>query len=388
LPLETQIRNKPKKGPLKNHLNNSEDMPQVVERVDHSINWKALILIVTLVVVLLLGPKLYQYVSNQIDVVMTWQTEISPPPEKTEQASQDTPRPATFDEVLDAALRYDRQGNRIQAELLFRELIKQTARNASYTEQMVALFPRAADFYSKGNEIPAKEVENLYLDALDAIKRFHGNDYYDYENVYRGLEKLYISQGRYKEAATQTRVLLEFYRRNYNDNKDAQFALMQPTTVRLGQNLIAAREYSEARDVLQAALEMSQKRGRPVSHIEEFIKKTYQEEAIPSTINEASRMPASIGANMPAVTHAPVPAPAGKDIKSAIEAISLDGIIIEQLQENIDRITIIGYADNNKTVAKYMRLLLEKVGEPSLNFVKQEEQDQKTVSAFSMTMKK
>jgi len=372
---------------LKKYSNEYEDYPQVIVRVDHSSNWKVLILAAAVIAVIMFWPRFYKFVSIQIDQIK--QAEIQYPSNENEQEIADMVRPVSFDEVLDAALRYDRVGDRKQAESLFRKLLMQAAKNTKYTEQMVALFPRAADFYSKGDEIPAEQVEYLYLDALDAIKKFHGTDYYDYENVHRGLEKHYLSHGRYKKAAFQTEMLLEFYRRYYKDNKDTQYALIKPTTIRLGHNLLAAGQNAKARDVYQSALLMTRKRDQPVSAIEEFIKKTYQQgEDIPSTITVTPQIPASIGANIPSVTSDPSSVGATDDIKNAIKAISLDGIYIEQLQENDDHINIIGYADDNKTVAKYMRLIYESVGEPTINWVEHEEREQRPVSAFSIKMKK
>ena len=368
-------------------MNDPDGYPQVVERVDNSFNWKLFILAVSLVAVILYWPLLYEYVSNQIE--LTRQAEIQQPSKKNKPEPPVNVHPVSFEEVLDAALRYDREGDRKQAEILFHELLSQAARNTGYNEQMVALFPRAADFYSKGDEIPAEQVENLYLDAIDAINQFHGKDYYDYENVYRGLEKHYLSLERYKEAAIQTRLLLEFYRLYYKDNRDTLFMFIMPTTIRLGHNLLAAGQNAESRNAYQTALKIARSRHRPISAIEEFIKKTYQQgEGIPSTMTGTPRMPASIGVNIPSVTPDPSSADATKDIKGAIEAISLDGIYIEQLQENNDRIDIIGYADDNKTVAKYMRLLQDKVGGPTLNWVKREERGKKYVSAFSIKMER
>ncbi|MDP6183682.1 MAG: hypothetical protein QF609_07680 [Gammaproteobacteria bacterium] len=178
---------------------------------------------------------------------------------------------------MDSAVRYDQRGDRERADALFRQLLRQAARNTGYTEHMVALLPRAADFYSKGDEIPADQIENLYLDALDAIKRFRGEDHYDYEAVYGGLEKHYFSLGRYAESAVQTRQLLQFYRLKYVDNADSYYAVIQPTTMRLGRNLLAAGRNAEAREAYGAALEMAAEHHRPVAHIEELIKKTYEE---------------------------------------------------------------------------------------------------------------
>jgi len=375
------------KNQFKKNFNKSKGYPQVVERIDRSLNWRVILLAASLVAVIFLLPILYEFISNQIELAR--QAEILQASKDKKHDNPESVQPVTFKDILHTALLYDQQGNRRQAEILFHELMRQAARNTSYNEQMVALFPRAADFYSKGNEIPAKEVENLYLDALDAIKRFHGNDYYDYENVYRGLEKHYISQGRHKKAATQTKYLLEFYRRYYKD-KNTQYAFVQPTTIRLGHNLLAAGQNIEARNVYKLALARAKTRGKSVSVIEKFIKKTYQqqqEQEHTSSIVEIPQVPASIDARN-STAPAPLSTSTGKDIISAIKALSQEGVYIEQFQEKDDRINIIGYADDNKSIAKYMRLIHKEVGEPTLNFLKQEEREQKKVSAFSIAMKK
>ena len=363
-----------------NSNNSSDDYPQIVERANRSFNWKILVLAAVLVAVIFYWPLLYEFVSTQIAAIKS--AEIQQPSTENKQALPAGVRPAGFDEVLDTAVRYDREGKRVLADALFQELLRQAAKNPGYNEQMVALLPRAADFYSKGDEIPAQQVEYLYLDAIDAIKKIHGNDYYDFENVYRGLEKFYLSQGRYREAAVQTRFLLEYYRRRYQDDNETRYNFIQPTTIRLGENLLAAGQTADARNVFQAALTMTRKRGQPVSRIEEFIKKTYQqEESVPATDTDIPQKAAGTGADIPSVT-------ADNDIRRAIEDVLLAGVYVEQLQEESDRIDIIGYADDNKTVASYMRLLQAKVGEPILEWAKKDVRDRKTVSAFSISIKK
>jgi Fimbrial assembly protein (PilN) len=372
---------------LKNYSNHSEDLPQVVERVDRSFNWKLLILAISLIAVIVYWPLLYEFASKQIE--SSGQAETSQTGEKNEQMLADAEDSSSFDNVLDTALRYDREGKRVLAATLFQELLRQAAQNPGYNEHIAALLPRAADFYSKGDEIPAEQVEILYQDAYHAIKQIHGPDYYDYENVHWGLEKHYLSLGRFEEAALQTSMLLEFYRRYYKDNKDSQYAFIRPTTIRFGDNLLAAGQNVRARQAYQAALKMTRERGQPISAIEERIAKTYQqEEAVPSSMMETPKMPASIAANTPSVTPANSLANSGSDLKKAIEAISMGGIYIEQVLEKDDSLIIIGYADDNKTVASYMRLIQNEVAEPTLNWVKREERQQLTVSGFSIRLPK
>lgn len=76
------------------------------------------------------------------------------------------------------------------------------------------------------------------------------------------------------------------------------------------------------------------------------------------------------------------------DLKSAVEAISMDGVYIEQLQETNDGLTIIGHADDNKKIANYLRQLQRKIGNPLLNMTKREELQGKVVSKFSIKLRK
>ena len=66
----------------------------------------------------------------------------------------------------------------------------------------------------------------------------------------------------------------------------------------------------------------------------------------------------------------------------------MDGIVVEQIREDEDRITIIGFADDNKRVAGYLRLLKDQVSRPDLNLVASGRRQQKTVSEFSISIKK
>jgi len=145
----------------------------------------------------------------------------------------DSDRVPGFDEQLDAALRYAKIGDRQSADRIFRTLLMEVSASPDYLENFVYLVPRAADFYSGGGEISVDQVEDLYRDAIIAILNVYGEGHYDHENVYRGLEKHYKSQGRYNDAAAQTSLLLEFYRGYFSDDEDMQRALIKPTTIRL-----------------------------------------------------------------------------------------------------------------------------------------------------------
>ncbi len=277
------------------------------------------------------------------------------------QVVAEAPREASFDEVLDHALHSERQGDRQTANLAFQALLSQVASNRVHDEQSAALLPRAAAFYSNGSEISVTDVEKLYLLAFKAIDQVHGENYYDLENVHRGLEKLYLSQARYDEAVVQTRSLLDFYRRYYAD-KDAHKTFVAPTAVRLGHNLMKAGRNIEARDAYRVAAELWRSAGQPTSEIESFIEATY----LPG---EAK--PDSSG-----------------NLRAAVEAVQVDGIVVEQINEDEHRITIAGFADDNKRIAAYLRLLKSQVSRPDLNLVASGRRQEKTVSEFSISIKK
>ena len=80
--------------------------------------------------------------------------------------------------------------------------------------------------------------------------------------------------------------------------------------------------------------------------------------------------------------------PATGNLRQKLEGLKLDGITVEQLHEDDRRVTIVGYADDNVRVAAYMRLLNDEVGKPELQFVQQAERQQRSVSEFSIAMKK
>ena len=68
--------------------------------------------------------------------------------------------------------------------------------------------------------------------------------------------------------------------------------------------------------------------------------------------------------------------------------LSASGIHIEQLRETDNDVTIVGYADDNKAVGKYMQLIQKKISDPALDWVRRGERDQKTISEFSIRLKK
>jgi tetratricopeptide (TPR) repeat protein len=255
---------------LENNLDNNQGRKPSLGRVGRPYNWLSIILLISLVAVIVYWPLVYEFAATQINSIRQAVTSASDSDRAPEPAGVDE----SFSNVMETALRYDREGQRVLAVGLFTQLLRQEARNTSYTVQAAALLPRAAEFFSKGKEIPAEQVEILYQDAYQAILKFYGPDHYDIENVHLGLEKHYSSLGRYREAALQNRRLQDFYRRYHKDNEDLLFNFIQPTTIRLGHTLLSAGQNVEARDVYQEALDMTRAKGRPVSAIEEFIQKT------------------------------------------------------------------------------------------------------------------
>lgn len=373
-------------------MSKNDDLPEIVERLDRSLGWKVFLVVIA-VFVLLFGPQFFKSVSEKDT------TAVQPGMENAQPGAEITPgragkyevvvpgtvEPPTFENVLNAAIKYDREGNREVADKMFRRLLRETAQSTSYTPEMALLFPRAADFYSRGNEIPDAEVENLYLDAIDAMRQFRDANNYEYENVYRGLEKFYASHGRYKDAALQTRRLLDYYRNYRGDNKDEQYALILPATIRLGNHLEEAGQFGEARIAYQEAMDMTRTRKEPTDHIEDLIKKTYEKEK-----QQASRKDDPVvDANKASTSSRYGKEHVIQDVKSAIENISVDGVHVEKITEGEnDRFTVTGYADENKLVAAYLRALQQKAITPTLNSVVRKEMDNKTVSAFSISVKK
>jgi len=329
----------------------------VAESDNHQFNWKFLVVIPAVLSIVYFWPQLVEVLSDLEQIPRTVLTTA----DTEKEVVAETPRQASFDEVLGHALRSERQGDRQMAHLAFQQLLKKVASASIHTEQSAALLPRAAAFYSKGDELRVAEVESLYLQALKAIDQVHGENYYDYENAHWGLEKLYLSLARYDEAVFQTRLLLDFYRRYYKD-ESTQHAFVAPTTVRLGHHLMKAGRNIEARDAYHAAVELWRSVGQPTSAIEAFIETTY----LPGETRSDST----------------------GNLKAAIEAIQMDGITVEQISEDDNRVTIAGFADDNTRVAAYLRLLKDQLSKPELNFVESGRRQEKTVSEFSIAMKK
>ncbi len=76
------------------------------------------------------------------------------------------------------------------------------------------------------------------------------------------------------------------------------------------------------------------------------------------------------------------------NLKATLEALRLDGVTVEQINEDDQRVTIVGFAADNVRVAAYMRLLDNEVGKPILNVVQKGQRQDRSVSEFSIELKK
>ncbi|MDH3387580.1 MAG: PilN domain-containing protein [Gammaproteobacteria bacterium] len=297
------------------------------------------------------------------------------------------PRAVTIDELLDQALRSERNGDRQMAHLTFQELLRQVVADGIHCKRPAAVFPRAASFYRKRDVLPPAEVENLYRQALAAITQVHDENYYDLENIHRGLEGFYRSQNRYDEAVVQTRLLLDFYRRYYPD-EGTRYGFVTPTTVRLGQNLMLAGRITEAREAYLAAIALKRSRGQPTSAIEAMVAATYQPAAPASSMTNNRVFPKDPGLTNQAGSNPAASSGPSGNLKAKLEALQLDGVTVEQINEDDSRFTIVGFAKDNVRIAACMRLLDKEVGKPALNLVQKGHRQEKSVSEFSIAMKK
>lgn len=333
---------------------------------DRLFSWQFLAGIVVIVFLVLDAPQLSDLLHDLAD------------PHDEPDAVADVPvvePPPSFEVRLDSALRAGRKkATRKEAHALFTQLLADTTDPVERAE----LLPRAADFYLNGIELPSDEIEKLYQDALVAIEAVHSNDYYDYENVYRGLEKLYLSQNRFDEAVVQTRLILAFYDRYYKD-EETRYLFKRPTTIRLANHLKSAGHIDEARVTYERALEMTRQRGHSTRDIEALIANLDLPEGA-EPVQAGSRLVAPPG--LP-----PYPKPR-TDLKERIESISVDGLTVERIEENVFDFKIHGYAVDNPTLAAYMRRLREDVNKPTLQYAAPRDVGGQTMSAFSIVVSK
>jgi len=215
--------------------------------------------------------------------------------------------------------------------------------------------------------------------SIDVIQNIYEQDYYDYENLYRGLEKLYISLGRYNEAVDQTKLLLQFYNRRYKDSSEL-FSMVGPTTVRLGDNLFAADRVAEAKRVFESALKMTKDRNLSTSQLEQHIRNVSQKKRTsPSTVATTLQFVVPESNKSFSTTKSPQTT---KDVLSIIYSISLPGLRIEKLKEAEKIITIYGDADTNKIVAEFLQEITANGLRASLLSVTKQKRVNISVSVF------
>lgn len=338
--------------------------PRKSTSADRLFSWQFLVAVVVVTLLVVYWPKPLEFLAD-LGSIESEPDEVADIP-----IVVDTP---DFDVQLYDALRLSRTGSRDQAHELFQRMLIDTTDPL----ERASLLPRAADFYMNGAELSSKEIERLYQDALQTFDKVHSNNYYDYENVHRGLEKLYISQKQYADAAVQTTFILAFYRRYYEED-NTRYLFEKPTTIRLGNHLMSAGEPNEARQVYQRALEMTKARGQSTYTIDAIIANIDLPESSKQDILEF-RLVAPPG--LPSY-------PVYEDIRPRIEAIEIDGLTVERLTEEMGHFRIQGYATDNTIVAAYLRALQETVDRPNLQVARQREQGGRVVSAFSITVAK
>jgi tetratricopeptide (TPR) repeat protein len=332
---------------------------------DRLFSWQFLVGVVAVTLLVVYWPKPLEFLA-ELGSIESEPEEVADIP-----APVETPG---FETQLYDALGLSRTGSRDQAHELFQRLLEETTDPV----EKAALLPRAADFYMNGAELSSREIERLYQDALQTFGQVYSNNYYDYENVHRGLEKLYISQKRYADAAVQTTFILAFYRRHYQED-NTRYLFEKPSTIRLGNHLMSAGQPDEARRVYQGALDMTIARGESTYTIDAIITNIDRPEGNKQDVFEM-RLVAPPG--LP-------PYPVYKnDVRPRIEAIEIDGLTVERITENLGHFRIQRYAVDNTIVAAYLRELQESVGKPNLQVVSQREQDGRVVSAFSITVNK
>ena len=79
--------------------------------------------------------------------------------------------------------------------------------------------------------------------------------------------------------------------------------------------------------------------------------------------------------------------PAG-DVVALIRTISIEGLYLDDVQVDDDRIELGGYADSNRQIAAYMRSLDLRVGKPDLKQIATASRDGKPVSEFLINIKR
>ncbi|MCZ6856163.1 MAG: PilN domain-containing protein [Gammaproteobacteria bacterium] len=139
---------------------------------------------------------------------------------------------------------------------------------------------------------------------------------------------------------------------------------------------------------------MTRDRGRPVAHVDELIQiRDLSTEKRPSTISGMLVFPPGVSSSKPVKRATPPDVNSVKSPDAIWATVDLltgeilpEGVVIENRFVNNGLIEVSGYADDNGTVAEYLRAIHAKGGRPDLHSVKPEKRDQRSVSEFSITI--
>ena len=143
-----------------------------------------------------------------------------------------------------------------------------------------------------------------------------------------------------------------------------------------------ANEREAVRVVYEQVLERTRDRGQPVTHIEELIQKSHQ----PTAKRPA---PTSAVLAFPRETSSSKPISPDADwatVDLLTKEILPEGVYVETSYIRNGQIRVLGYADNHRTVAEYLRVIQANGGRPNVDSVNTAERNQRSVSAFSITI--
>ena len=155
-----------------------------------------------------------------------------------------------------------------------------------------------------------------------------------------------------------------------------------------------ANDRVKERAVYERVLEMTRDRGLLVANIDEIIQiRNLSTEKQTSTITGMLVFPPGVNSSTPTKRSTP-PGISSSGSPDAIwltvdlltEEILPEGVVIENRFVSNGLIEVSGYADNNETVAEYLRAIHAKGGRPDVHSIKPEKRDQRSVSEFSITI--
>ncbi len=334
--------------------------PNEVE--DRLFTWPFILAALVMIFVVVTWPLPYDFLA---DLTASEEPTAEETGEQTTVPNETKHQPEGADQLEQALLLagdHARRGERRDAHRLYQKLLGQVDDGNIPLERRIGVLVDAAGFYAEGNEGTPEQVEKLLFNAYVLVKRFP-DAAHNFEPIHLGLEELYLRQGRYLDAADQMRALLSHYQSAYGDQPDMLYFLAKPTTLRLAQHLLAAGNRESARGAYKMAIKMVQRRGESVSAIEELIAMTY-----PGQVTTSLSSPVSPG------------------LQAAIGEIATTGVKVEGMRVGGDQIAISGYAENNKQVARYLRMIQGKGGEPELKMVRAGMRDEQPVTEFAITV--